>query len=300
MPKLEITVPDLPIPSVSLSMDKDYSVRIGRSEAAEICLPIASVSSMHCTISRAPGGYELRDAGSTNGIIFQNQRVAFALLTPGEEAWLGEAGVKLVASDEESSIFEEEAPHLSRPASSMPTLPEEEPMGQPTPQWSQPPVQPASDDSFVDLSALNLDGDQVVPERENLISSTPLPESVKGIDLPSVNSIHPEYGQLHYGAIQAEDSPHVSPQAAALAARFAQTPRKNNYPAMVLYALIMFVLGVGVGVTYKYYTNTGELLPMVMMGIHSPKATLSQHKQQAQDELNRAKAEREADAKDNQ
>ncbi|WPX41288.1 FHA domain-containing protein [Akkermansia sp. N21116] len=280
MPTLEITAPGLSLPPVHLSMDKDYSATIGRSEAADICLPIGSVSSMHCTIVRVPGGYEVRDMGSTNGVIYRGQLLTQAPLPPGGEVLLGEASVQLLASDEEKAILEAEKAASGR------QTPAQQPAA---------PAAPAADDDFVDLSDLNLEDDQpsdtVVPERETLISSAPQPETVHGIALPSTDPAHPEYGQLHYGATPDEDE-----QAPPSPRRYAPPAPKSNYPAMILYALIMFVLGIGTGVTYKYYSNTGELLPMVMMDIHSPKETLSQHKQQAQAELDRVKAIRDTDA----
>ncbi len=291
MPKLEFTVPGLTIPSVLLPLDQDYSASIGRSESADICIPIGSVSSLHCSISRVPGGYELRDMCSTNGIFFKEERVLHAILAPGSEVILGEATLTLTATDEEKATL-----HAENPASE----------STPAPTGTETPATSSDNDDFVDLSTLsglsglsglNFDDDDtsdtVTPERETLISSSPQAETIQGIVLPPANPSHPEYGQLHYGASTNDDVTRAQPAPR----RYAPPVAKSNYPAMVLYALIMFVLGIGTGVTVKYYSNTGELLPMVMLGIHSPKETIKQHVQQAQEELDQIKAESDAAAK---
>lgn len=58
-----------------------------------------------------------------------------------------------------------------------------------------------------------------------------------------------------------------------LADEATRTARKN-YLWMALYAVLMFLLAVFAGLTYKHYKVTGELLPLQWLGIESPKAAL--------------------------
>lgn len=58
-----------------------------------------------------------------------------------------------------------------------------------------------------------------------------------------------------------------------LADQATRTARKN-YLWMALYAVLMFLLAVFAGLTYKHYKLTGELLPLQWLGIESPKAAL--------------------------
>lgn len=267
MPFLEFTISGLPVSRVQLAMEEGYCAHVGRAESADICIPDPSVSSAHGLLTRVLGGYMLTDEGSTNGIVYQSQRVLQLMLNEPIEFYLGSVNVHFIASPEEIAQFKQEKAARK-------------------------------EQEFVDLNDLHLDNlppaasNDGIPAQSRRINTAP---AVLGIRLPDIDAQHPELGQLHYAShVSRNDEPEAP---ATTAPSESWLSRNSNYPIMVAYAIIMFVLGIGTGVTYQYYLNTGELLPMELLGIHSPKQTLMLHKKQAQDELKKAQNARTADRK---
>lgn len=65
-------------------------VTLGRHHDATLVLDDPSVSRHHVAIRPTPdGGYELEDLGSVNGTYVNGQRVARAVLQPGDELQVG-------------------------------------------------------------------------------------------------------------------------------------------------------------------------------------------------------------------
>ena len=65
--------------------------RIGRDPDGEVVLPQPAVSRRHALLERRGGHWLLSDAGSTNGLWWQGQRVAELLLRDGDQVRLGPA-----------------------------------------------------------------------------------------------------------------------------------------------------------------------------------------------------------------
>lgn len=70
--------------SEPIEIVKDLTV-VGRKEACDLCLPLKSVSKMHCILVKTDGLLLLRDLGSTNGTRVNGQRVRRAALLPNDE-----------------------------------------------------------------------------------------------------------------------------------------------------------------------------------------------------------------------
>ncbi len=73
-PKLKVVTKELKGQSFTLSGPKHT---IGRTEACDICIPNAAVSSKHCTLERQENGdYLLTDLNSTNGTVVNGKKVS--------------------------------------------------------------------------------------------------------------------------------------------------------------------------------------------------------------------------------
>lgn len=116
MPRIELIVPEFPDRPFSLPMTDGFSAVIGRDEGCDICIPIASVSSRHAVIKRVPGGIELSDLGSTNGLLVEGERVEKVMLSALHHVILGEATLVYSESAEEKAQFDSEEKNVSSPA----------------------------------------------------------------------------------------------------------------------------------------------------------------------------------------
>lgn len=64
--------------------------RIGRHPDNHICFPREkAISSFHCEIAFQNGRFFIRDVGSTNGVLLNNQKVQSAPLENGDKIKLG-------------------------------------------------------------------------------------------------------------------------------------------------------------------------------------------------------------------
>ena len=68
---------------------KDHA-SIGRQRSNDLCVPSESISSQHAIIRRAGEGFQLEDAGSSNGIVVAGQRVLSCPLADGARFALGD------------------------------------------------------------------------------------------------------------------------------------------------------------------------------------------------------------------
>ncbi|WP_437321635.1 sigma 54-interacting transcriptional regulator [Sorangium sp. So ce385] len=67
---------------------------IGTAAGNHLVLTDPSVSRHHCVIAATPKGYQLRDLGSTNGIMLGGFRVEAAYLTPGATFGVGQTSLR--------------------------------------------------------------------------------------------------------------------------------------------------------------------------------------------------------------
>lgn len=65
------------------------AITIGRSPQCDIFLNDMTVSRMHATLKRIPGGYEIVDADSFNGLWVNNLNVKEAVLKDGDVVQIG-------------------------------------------------------------------------------------------------------------------------------------------------------------------------------------------------------------------
>ncbi|HEY5665579.1 MAG TPA: FHA domain-containing protein [Gammaproteobacteria bacterium] len=79
--------PDTPI---AYSIDKD-SITIGRDPAADITIPIESVSRIHAIVTREGNEMIIEDHASTNGVFVNAVRVQRKALANGDEVLLGDS-----------------------------------------------------------------------------------------------------------------------------------------------------------------------------------------------------------------
>jgi pSer/pThr/pTyr-binding forkhead associated (FHA) protein len=73
----------------------EEEARLGSHPDNDIVLNVRGVSRFHAVLRRCPGGVELLDQGSKNGLIVEGSRVAWTVLTPGLRVQIGEAWLEL-------------------------------------------------------------------------------------------------------------------------------------------------------------------------------------------------------------
>ncbi len=87
---------------------KTNELKFGRGEDNDIIVACGSISTYHAALVRIPGGFELHDLGSTNGIEKNNQPVETCSLENGDSLSLGDVGLVFELSEEEIKTLEEE------------------------------------------------------------------------------------------------------------------------------------------------------------------------------------------------
>ncbi|MEG1258504.1 MAG: FHA domain-containing protein [Akkermansia sp.] len=112
------------------------------------------------------------------------------------------------------------------------------------------------------------------PEEHALFGSES-PQVSLPVDTVAPSVTPPNYGQLHYVDTPADGQDTMSPSIRIEAA-------KKNYWGMVIYAILIFVMAVGTGMTYRHYKKTGELLPFSLLGKESPKQSILQERARSQ------------------
>lgn len=73
----------------------ESEARLGSAPENELVLPVPGISRRHVLVRRCPGGVELVDLGSKNGLIVEGRRVKRALLTPGLRIQIGAAWLEI-------------------------------------------------------------------------------------------------------------------------------------------------------------------------------------------------------------
>jgi hypothetical protein len=86
---------------------------LGSGPECDIALRVRGVSRRHAVVKRVPGGIEVADLKSTNGILVERQRVEKTVLTPGFRVQIGAAWLEV----EEVSTSEEALARLSQGSS---------------------------------------------------------------------------------------------------------------------------------------------------------------------------------------
>lgn len=76
-----------------LTLPEADSVTLGSSPDSDLFLDYPGISRRHARAAPVPGGLELVDLGSRNGLIFRGRRVPRVTLRPGETVHLGRAGL---------------------------------------------------------------------------------------------------------------------------------------------------------------------------------------------------------------
>jgi len=142
MPRVTITVPEKNAQPYRFQLDRGV-VTLGRGSENDIPINCGSISVKHAEMCRIPGGYELRDLGSTNGIKLDGERCEVIPLRSGMSAKLGDVSFDFSLTDEELEILAREKPADDSPVVREPELP---PLDLP-PAKSAPPHSHVPEDS---------------------------------------------------------------------------------------------------------------------------------------------------------
>ncbi len=73
----------------------EVEAHLGRDSSNELVLPVAGVSRRHALVRRVPGGVEILDLKSKNGICVGGSRVDRLVITPGLRVQIGKAWLEL-------------------------------------------------------------------------------------------------------------------------------------------------------------------------------------------------------------
>lgn len=82
-----------------LTLPEAGSATLGSSPESDLSLDFPGISRRHARVAPVPGGVELVDLGSKNGLIFRGRRVPRVTLRPGETVHLGRAGLAVQEVD---------------------------------------------------------------------------------------------------------------------------------------------------------------------------------------------------------
>lgn len=118
MPRVIIQVPEKNPQPYRFSLDRQI-VTLGRGDENDIFIDCGSVSASHAEMRRIPGGYQLVDLESTNGIKLDGIRQAIIPLYTGADVKLGEVEFAFSLTDEELLAMGDEqtpAQDVSSPA----------------------------------------------------------------------------------------------------------------------------------------------------------------------------------------
>lgn len=121
MPRITITEPEKNPQPYRFDLDTE-TVRIGRAEASEIMLTCGSISSFHAEMVRVPGGFELRDLGSTNGITHDEESVDTWMLRDGDQLLLGDVEFHFQLGEDELAVLAGEGGGPEKPLPDMPEV----------------------------------------------------------------------------------------------------------------------------------------------------------------------------------
>ena len=125
MPRITITVPEKNAQPYRFQLDRQ-TVTLGRGSDNDIAIESGSVSVHHAEMRRFEGGYELHDAGSTNGIKLDGVRCKVIPLYSGSTVKIGDVSFDFALSDEESEALAREKPSDPSPITREAELPKHE------------------------------------------------------------------------------------------------------------------------------------------------------------------------------
>jgi pSer/pThr/pTyr-binding forkhead associated (FHA) protein len=117
MPRVTITVPEKTPQPYRFQLDRQ-SVTLGRGSENDIAIDCGSISVKHAEMCRIDGGYELRDAGSTNGIKLDGERMEVIPLRSGLTVKLGDVAFDFLLTEEELEALAREKPPGDMPTRS--------------------------------------------------------------------------------------------------------------------------------------------------------------------------------------
>lgn len=115
MPRVCITVHGKNAQPYRFSLERKV-VRLGRASDNDIVIDCPSVSSHHCEMRRVEGGYILKDAGSTNGIKLEGDKMEIIDLENGQEILVGDAAMDFELTSEELRDLSKEDRKLQQSA----------------------------------------------------------------------------------------------------------------------------------------------------------------------------------------
>jgi len=108
MPRVTISITNKQPQPYRFPLEREV-VSLGRGSDNDISIQSESVSVHHAKMQRVPGGYELRDLGSTNGLKVDGQKLIFVKLRDGMTVRIGEADFVFQLSDDELETLRQEA-----------------------------------------------------------------------------------------------------------------------------------------------------------------------------------------------
>jgi len=114
MPRVTITVPEKKPQPYRFHLDRQ-TVRLGRGSENDIVIDCTSVSIRHAEMERIPGGYRLRDLGSTNGIKLDGTLKDLIELKNGLAVKIGDVAFDFQLTEEEIEALTAEAPATPSP-----------------------------------------------------------------------------------------------------------------------------------------------------------------------------------------
>lgn len=92
---------------------EDRPVTVGRSQEADLHIPHASVSRLHCEVRRDGEAYRIRDLGATNRTRVNEVPVEEAALEDGDHITLGETILKFISHASVEARYHEEVYQLA-------------------------------------------------------------------------------------------------------------------------------------------------------------------------------------------
>jgi len=107
MPRITITEPGKNPQPYRFDLATEL-VKIGRRSENEIVVTCGSASGRHAEMKRVPGGFELRDLGSTNGVLKDGNRIDIVRLADGDKLLLGDIAFEFQLSEDELAILVKE------------------------------------------------------------------------------------------------------------------------------------------------------------------------------------------------
>jgi len=107
MPRITIHVPGLTAQPYHIELDRPL-ITMGRGNDNDVVIPSNSVSTHHAELKRTASGYELHDAGSTNGIMLDEVRHMMLSLDKDCTVYLGDSSMHFVLTEEELAALGKE------------------------------------------------------------------------------------------------------------------------------------------------------------------------------------------------